>query len=138
VKVPLYIHARFNDIEAHLHQKKEHPEKQRKCWIVTNTRFTSDAIQYATCSGLKLLGWDLPFGKGLKDKIDHFCLYPITCLTSLTTAEKQKLLEREMVLCSQLLQKVDVLKSIGIKTARIATIVNEANNLCNHALSDHH
>lgn len=138
VKVPLYIHARFNDIDAHLFKKKESAEKRRKCWIVTNTRFTVDAIQYAGCSGIKLLGWDHPFGKGLKDQIDHFRLYPITCLTSLTTAEKQKLLELEVVLCSQLIQKADLLKSIGIKTTRTATILNEANNLCNHKLSNHH
>ncbi|MGV3609620.1 MAG: restriction endonuclease [Fluviicola sp.] len=138
VKVPLYIHARFNDIDAHLFKKKESAEKRRKCWIVTNTRFTVDAIQYAGCSGIKLLGWDHPFGKGLKDQIDHFRLYPITCLTSLTTAEKQKLLELEVVLCSQLIQKADLLKSIGIKTTRTATILNEANNLCNHTLSNHH
>lgn len=130
VKIPLYIHARFNDIEAHLLKKKESGDKQRKGWVVTNTRFTSDAIQYAGCSGLMLLGWDLPFGRGLKDRIDHFKLYPITCLTSMSASEKQKLLEKEIVLCSELLNKGDVLKSIGIKNIRTATIFNEANHLC--------
>jgi len=138
VKVPLYIHSRFRDIQAHSIQKKEAAEKDRTCWIVTNTRFTLDAIQYAGCSGLKLLGWNHPFGKGLKDRIDHFRLYPITCLTSLTTTEKQHLLEREIVLCSQLLQQIDLLKSIGIKSTRTATIENEASNLCNHAWSHRH
>ncbi|WP_300662837.1 restriction endonuclease [Fluviicola sp.] len=136
VKIPLYIHARFNDIEAHLLQKGSHGAKQRKGWIVTNTRFTSDAIQYAGCSGLKLLGWDHPFGNGLKDQIDHHRLYPITCLTSLTAAEKQKLLGFEVVLCSELLKKAELLKSIGIKSTRAATVLNEVNNLCNHTITN--
>lgn len=132
VKIPLYIHARFNDIEAHLLKKGGHPAGRRKGLIVTNTRFTEDAIQYAGCSGLRLMGWAHPFGKGLKDRIDHYGLYPITCLTSLTTAEKQKLLGLEIVLCSELLNKTELLKSIGIKTVRAATVLNEVNNLCGH------
>lgn len=137
VKIPLYIHARFNDIEAYAFKKNESTSKQRQGWIVTNTRFTADAIQYAGCSGLKLLGWDHPFGKGLKDRIDHQRIYPITCLTSLTNVEKQKLLELEVVLCSELLKRTDLLKSIGIKTIRTATVLNEANQLCHHVISDH-
>jgi len=137
VKIPLYIHARFNDIEAHALKKNEDTLKQRQGWIVTNTRFTADAIQYAGCSGLRLLGWDHPFGKGLKDRIDHQRIYPITCLTSLTGIEKQKLLELEIVLCSELLQRTDLLKSIGIKTIRTATILNEASQLCHHVIADH-
>jgi hypothetical protein len=132
IKIPLYIHARFNDIEAHLSENLQKPSKRRKAWIITNTRFTEDAIQYAGCSGLKLLAWAHPFGKGLKDRIDHHRLYPITCLTSLTTAEKQKLLEQEVVLCSELLNRSALLKSIGIKPIRTATILNEANHLCDH------
>ncbi len=134
IKIPLYIHARFNDIEAHLSKKPNNISKQRKGWIVTNTRFTADAIQYAGCSGLKLLGWDHPFEKGLKDRIDHYQLYPITCLTSLTTSEKQKLLEQEVVLCSELLKRPELLKSIGIKTIRTATVLNEANQLCDRTV----
>ncbi len=137
VKIPLYIHARFNDIEAHSLKKNAGNPKQRQGWIVTNTRFTADAIQYAGCSGLKLWGWDHPFGKGLKDRIDHQRIYPITCLTSLTSVEKQKLLELEIVLCSELLKRTDLLKSIGIKTIRTATVLNEANQLCNHIITDH-
>ncbi len=135
IKIPLYIHARFNDIEAHRSKKPDDASKKRKGWIVTNTRFTADAIQYAGCSGLVLLGWDHPFGKGLKDRIDHYRLYPITCLTSLTISEKQKLLGLEIVLCSELLKKAELLASIGIKTIRTATILNEANNLCNHTMT---
>lgn len=130
IKIPLYIHARFNDIEAHALKKNTSLSKNRKGWIVTNTRFTADAIQYAGCSGIHLLGWDHPFEKGLKDKIDHSKLYPITCLTSLTIAEKRQLLDREIVLCKELQNNRKLLPSIGVKTGRMATILNEVHQLC--------
>lgn len=136
VKIPLYIHARFADIQAYALKKADHTSMQQKVWIVTNTRFTSDAIQYARCSGLDILGWDQPFGKGLKDKIDRSKLYPITCLTSLTTVEKQQLLDREIVLCNELLNNGKLLSSIAIKSGRIATILNEVHQLCGHKAAD--
>lgn len=135
VKIPLYIHARFNDIEEHLAKKNEYHSMNRRGWIVTNTRFTADAITYGGCSGLGLLGWDHPFGKGLKDRIDKQRLYPITCLTSLTSIEKQKLLDKEIVLWTELLKKTDLLRSIGIKSVRAYTILNEVSQLCNHVIT---
>lgn len=135
VKVPLYIHSRFNDIEAH-REKTPHTLRLRGM-IITNTRFSADALRYAGCAGLDLLGWNHPFKNGLKDRIDHHRLYPITCLTSLTASEKQKLLEKEMVLCRDLLKRSELLKSIGIKPTRIATVMNEANNLCKQPSGDH-
>ncbi|AEA45169.1 restriction endonuclease [Fluviicola taffensis] len=134
IKIPLYIHARFNDIEAHALKKSNNTVKKRKGWIVTNTRFTADAIQYAGCSEIQLLGWDHPFGKGLKDKIDESKLYPITCLTSLTLAEKQQLLSREIVLCNELQNNGRLLSSIGIKTGRMATVLNEVHRLCDYEI----
>ncbi|WP_430402768.1 restriction endonuclease [Fluviicola sp.] len=132
IKIPLYIHARFNDIEAHALKKSNGTSKQRKGWIVTNTRFTADAIQYAGCSEIPLIGWDHPFGKGLKDKIDHSKLYPITCLTSLTSAEKRQLLDREIVLCNELQNNEKLLSSLGIKHGRITNVLNEVHQLCGH------
>lgn len=129
VKIPLYIHARFNDIQA-FRQKKAHSSKQLKGLIITNTRFSADALQYAGCSGLDLLGWNHPFKNGLKDRIDRHGLYPLTCLTTLSGAEKQKLLEKDVILCSTLLKKPELLKSIGIKPARTIRILSEADDLC--------
>jgi hypothetical protein len=68
-----------------------------KCWIVTN-RFTSDAIAFAKCSGMNLLSWDYPKDNNLKTKNDIDCLYPVTCLTTLSLAEKDKLLILDVIL----------------------------------------
>lgn len=129
VKIPLYIHARFNDI-LEFRQSKNLNAKRLKGLVITNTRFSADALQYAGCSGLELLGWNHPFKNGLKDRIDRHGLYPVTCLTTLTTAEKQKLLEKDVILCSTLLKRPELLKSIGIKQTRTARILSETNDLC--------
>ncbi len=72
--------------------------------VVTNTRFTQDAVTYGNCVGLNLLSWDYPKENGLKDRIDRLGLYPITVSYLLTNREKQFLLSRDVVLCRQLLK----------------------------------
>src|SRR5690554_1359610 len=54
VKTPLYIHSRFLDVENQWVQLKGHEAKLHKGGVYTNTRFTSDAIQYGKCVGLLL------------------------------------------------------------------------------------
>lgn len=130
VKVPLYIQARFKDVEAQWLKLPGHGTKFHQGWVVTNTRFSSDAIQYGTCAGLKLLGWDYPIKGSLKELIDTLGLYPITCLTTLTKIEKQNLLDRKIVLCKEISDNEQYLVQAGVNPARINAIMEEANQLC--------
>jgi hypothetical protein len=100
--------------------------------VVTNTRFSDDALQYGTCAGLKLIGWDYPATGSLKDQIDALGLYPITCLTSLTKNEKQYLLDKKIVLCLELNDNPKLLERAGVKAARMETVLQETRQLCNH------
>ncbi len=134
VKVPLYIHSRFKDVEEQLMKMNGNNGKRYQGWVVTNTKFSIDALQYGKCAGLNLLSWDYPVKNGLKEQIDTLGLYPITCLTSLTKAEKQRLLEKGIILCKELLQAEKNLESIGIKQGRIYTVTKEAELLCEHML----
>src|SRR5690606_39257889 len=102
VKVPLYIYARFLDVEASWRASLAYIGKDHQGWVVTNTRLTGDALQYGTCAGLRLWTWDHPAGKGLKDVIDKIGLYPVTCITSISSREKESLLSRQIVLCRHL------------------------------------
>jgi Holliday junction resolvase len=129
VKIPLYIQSRFLDVAARWKTLPGHGHKFHQGWLVTNTRFTPDAIQYGNCSGLKLIGWDYPTKGSLKDLIDSLGLYPLTTLTSLTLSEKKALLEMNLVLCHDLQRNEDVLKHIGIKGPRNKTILDECLNL---------
>lgn len=128
VKVPLYIQSRFKDVESQW--KKSASEKKYTGWVVTNTRFSSDAIQYGTCAGLKLIGWDFPIKGNLKEQIDTLGLYPITCLTSLNKNEKQWLLDKKIVLCLELHRNRTLLLQAGLKPNRIDTVMQEVHQLC--------
>jgi Holliday junction resolvase len=130
VKIPLYIQSRFKDLEAIWLKSPSNQGKTYKGWVVTNTKFSTDAIQYGTCSGLNLVGWDYPAKGSLKDQIDTLGLYPITCLTSLTKLEKQSLLDRKIVLCKEIYNNEALLKQIMQKPARIYTAMKEAEQLC--------
>ena len=128
VKVPLYIHSRYQDILA---QYKDTPNCPNEGWVVTNTRFTKDALAYGKCAGLYLLSWDYPEDNGLKDRIDRLGLYPITVSTLLTNREKQFLLSRDIVLCRQLANDVFYLDHLGVSETRKAKILSEISMLCN-------
>ncbi|KAA9324930.1 restriction endonuclease [Adhaeribacter soli] len=132
VKIPLYIQARFEDIKTAWKELPEHKEKLHQGWVVTNTRFTSDAIQYAECIGLKLIGWNYPRKGNLQDLIESEGLYPLTVLTTLTKSEKQQLLDRRIVLCHELAQHPAYLEQIGIKGNRLQQVKSEAEQLSQH------
>ncbi|GGZ87102.1 ATP cone domain-containing protein [Algibacter mikhailovii] len=131
VKIPLYIHSRYNDIKAHWHINAKKTPLNSKGWVVTNTRFTADALKYGKCINLYLLSWDYPENDGLKDRIDRLGLYPITVSTLLTKREKQFLLSRDVVLCRMLVGDTFYLDHLGISEIRKEKILKEIKMLCN-------
>ncbi len=130
VKIPLYINSRYHDVKGPLEAKPDKDFKDTLGWVVTNTRFTMDAIQYGKCMGLYLLSWDYPEGDGLKDRIDRLGLYPITVSTLLSNREKDFLLERDVVLCRQLLHDSFLLDHLGVSNGRKERILGEMKSLC--------
>lgn len=131
VKVPLYIASRYKDVKSHWDSKPRDTELNEG-WLVTNTRFTEDALQYGKCIGLYLLSWDYPKNDGLRDRIDRLGLYPITVSTLLSGREKQFLLSRDIVLFRDLIDDVFFLDHLGVSDIRKAKILNEINMLCKH------
>lgn len=125
VKIPLYIHSRYNDVKAHWDSSLKNETALTSGWVVTNTRFTEDALQYGKCANLYLLSWDYPKNNGLKDRIDRLGLYPITVSTLLTNREKQFLLSRDIVLCRELVGDVFYLDHLGISQTRKERILKE-------------
>jgi hypothetical protein len=97
--------------------------------VVTNTRFSDDALQYAKCAGLVLISWDYPSDTGLKYWIDKTGLQPVTSLISLSKKEKQFLLGKGIVLCNQLEENKMLLHELGITDLQIRKILKEAANL---------
>lgn len=136
VKTPLYIQARFEDVLEN--KVLGYNEKEFKVWVITNARFTSDAIGYANCKGMHLLGWDYPVNNSLKDWIDRTGLYPLTCLTSLTRSEKEWLLDKGYVLVKDIYNNQQLLLKAGVKEIRIKAVINEGHQLCHKQISNGH
>lgn len=132
VKVPMYILSRFNDLKDTSYVLFDRKEFISSCWIVTNNRFTLDAITFAEYYGLKLLSWNYPPNDNIKTKIDHDSLYPITCLTTLTVLEKDKLLILNLILVKDLLNNRMSLEKIGISPNRIKNVLKEVSELCKY------
>ena len=130
VKIPLYIQSRFKDVEQQWKRLPGHSNKSYQGWVVTNTKFTGDAIQYGLCAGLHLLGWDFPNGNSLREQIDVSGLYPLTSLTTLSTHEKQLLLNKKIVLCKELCNQPGLLSIANITEQRKESILNEAHKVC--------
>ncbi|AUC81430.1 restriction endonuclease [Lacinutrix sp. Bg11-31] len=130
VRVPLYINSRFLDIQEQWNNNSKNETHLKQGWLVTNTRFSEDAINYAKCVGLTLLSWDYPKNHGLKANIDSMALYPVTTLTTLTKREKHQLIEKDVVLVKELLNASNKMKNIGISEKRIHRVLEEVKKLC--------
>jgi len=78
IKDALANYARFLDIL----NKKSFNNLDVKSILVTNNKFTSEAIKYSKCVGVELLGWRYPKDRGLEYLIEKDRLYPITILPS--------------------------------------------------------
>ncbi|EKD66946.1 MAG: ATP-cone protein [uncultured bacterium] len=129
VKVPLYIHSRFLDIEKKLIAKGD-THKVHEPWVVTNTHFTSSAIQYGECMGMKLLGWRYPESGGIEKMIEDTGLHPITCITSLSQKDKQILLNQGIILCRDLLEDGRLLHALGLSVAKVSAVQKEISMIC--------
>src|SRR5665648_63089 len=130
VQVPLYVRSRVNDIIDKRQAMAGYQDFSFKGWVVTNTRFSEDSIQYGICSGLNLLGWNFPEGNGLKENIEKFKIYPVTVLKNLTIKEKQYLLNQGIVTCSQLSENSDSLIYLDLSKTKYNSLKKELEDIC--------
>jgi len=126
VKVPMYILSRFHDLQNIDFSVMGSKYALQGCWIVTNNRFSADALQFGRCMGLQLLSWDEPAQHHLRHRIENHRLYPLTCLTTLTQSEKEKLLIMGLILVRDLIEQHTALGHIDISPNRVRSILAEA------------
>ncbi len=129
LKVALYIKARFDDLRS----QKFMFGKERALdegLLITNTNFTTKAIEYCECAGVRLIGWNYPKVGNLHNLIEDEQLHPITCLSTLSSLEKKGLLEKGVVLCRSVRGDGQVLKDAGLSEKSIANAVEESKLLC--------
>ena len=68
----------------------------------------------------------------MKTKNDTGFLYPVTCLTTLSLAEKDKLLILDVILVKEIQNNSNCLEKIGLSPNRIKNVLKEVSDLCKH------
>jgi hypothetical protein len=99
-------------------------------WVITNTKFTSTAENYAQCVGLPLLSWDYPRNNNLHDRIQRAGIYPITVLQSISQSQIQTLVSRGIILCRDVVQNQHVLRHLHLSTRKHEALLNEVAAIC--------
>lgn len=129
LKVALANYARFLDlVQGNFLKKTKFRKLNLKSILVTNTKFTTQAIKYSKCVGVELLGWRYPPEKGLEFWIESQKLYPITILPSLKDFLFNIFISRDMMLAEDIL-KIEVEKftrETGVPLNIILNLIKEA------------
>lgn len=129
LQVSMYTYARFLDLQS-----------QRICQedicgvtefrIITNTKFTTAATDYATCVGLPLLSWTFPKKGNLHDLIQETGVYPLTVLHSLSANQVKALIARNLITCQDVLENQGALQHLHLSKKKVAAILHEAQTVC--------
>jgi len=127
LKVALYVKSRFDDIFQCEPTARACPIERGL--LVTNTKFTSEAIAYAECAGVELLGWGYPLGNSLFMHMSRASVYPITTLTGLTRAEKNMLIGEGTIAVDQILHDRRRLNVLKLPADRVGELLAEADGL---------
>lgn len=130
VQVSLYIKARFDDLNKKNSDSPLQPAPFNQALIATNTKFTTQAIQYAECVGLKLLGWSYPTNHNLPALIEKLQLHPITALTSLSRSQKRACIKNGLILCNNAQNHAETLKKLRFSNHDIQNIIRESSLIC--------
>lgn len=127
LKVALYVKSRFDDIFAS--DKEAGTHNIDRGLLVTNTKFTSEAIAYANCAGVELLGWGYPSDDTLFMRMSRAKVYPITTLTGLSRAEKRLLIERGIIAVDEIVRDRRILDVCHLSPVQVGEILAEAEGL---------
>jgi hypothetical protein len=131
LKVILYVKERFDDLSAVTFDYGKPGRKIDEGWLVTNTKFTSTAIEYGSQQGkeLVMIGWNYPVHGNLHDMILQEKLHPLTCLATLKSGQKKLLLDRGVVLCKTLRDNPQLLEAVGLSAAEKEKTLEEIKSL---------
>ncbi|MEA1925017.1 MAG: ATP cone domain-containing protein [Candidatus Altiarchaeota archaeon] len=130
LKAALYTYARFLDL-----REGWEASKRGFCFtsvmLATNTKFSSASLEYSTCRGVRLLGWQYPKGAGINTLIDRKKLYPLTILRKVDSVSKGKFSDAGIMMVKDLLNNTP--EQLAVKTnipeRKIRDFRNEARGL---------
>jgi len=132
VKTALYVHARFQDIRKAAEQGIGDHMTFSDGWLVTNTRCTSDAIQYAECAGLRIISWRYPDKVSLERMIEDKRLYPVTILHSVRKGMLEQLFRADIILAQDIadMEMEAFVRKSGLDEHTARILKKEADTVC--------
>jgi len=129
VTTPMYFLSRVKDIKELSFSFFETSQQFTDGWLVTNAYLTTDSIRFGEYYNLNMLAWDYPAQNSIKNQADDLALYPITCLTNLSNAEKSALLKNGCILVRDLVENPEYLQSLQTASSQKKRILIEAQEL---------
>lgn len=154
IDVVMYAWARLEDIAPYEEMRERHapsprgqgPETQKQSvpsakkhamWLITNTKFTHMAIEYARCKGIKLTGWTYPSSQRYSDEsnlqhlIEHKKLYPVTVLPAVNGYALEQCARHGLMFAKDLSNRsaLDLVKQFDINPPVAERIIHETNEL---------
>lgn len=125
----MYAEAKVKDINNNSLNKKK--KKHYLPWLITNTKFTDNSINYAKCYGLELTGWTYPKKNSLEDMVVKNKVYPVTVIPSITKPALEEVAKRGMILAQDLLpySVEDLAIEFNINPYKARAIFNEVQAL---------
>jgi hypothetical protein len=126
IKDTMSTWARFIDLQEGAEDGK--CPRVDDAWIITNSRFSYDSIQYGTCKKMMMLSWNTPKDRPLPAWIDEKKLYPITVLSRLNKMHLDAFGRAEILLLENLVKyKIgDLAKITRLPQKHIEPILAEA------------
>lgn len=130
VKTAMYVHSRFRDLESVI--KTVYPGKSFRGMLITNTRFTTDAIQYAECTGMDLKSWRYPETGGLQEMVEEKKLYPVTVLSGVRSRLIKTLFDNDIILLKDLavMKTETMMKMLSLNAKKSQSLKRQADELC--------
>jgi hypothetical protein len=125
-EVTLAAKAKWEDLQAGCEQGLNDCPFDRVL-IVTNTRLTKHAQQYAECVGIEHFGWNTPRGRGIDWFIENKKLYPVTILRTVTDEERDQLYAHKIMTLNQLVEADP--KSVGLPETRVKELIDETHRV---------
>ncbi len=131
LQVAMYSYARLLDL-------RDQPICQedicgiKEFWLITNTKFTVTAEKYGACAGITMLSWDYPRRDNLHDRIQRAGVYPVTVLQSLSHTQMMGLIERGIIVCSDIVAAPQNLRFLHLSPKKLEAIVTEATAVTEH------
>jgi Holliday junction resolvase-like predicted endonuclease len=128
-KTVLYTYARFLDIKTG-NSKFSNAEP----WLITNTKFTTKAVKYGKCQGIKISGWRYPKDESLESLVENKNLYPVTALPSVNNYARKELVKAGIIFARDV-KKIsvgDLTKKFGIYEDIAQKIKSEADDFVNN------